>query len=970
MCSALSNAKDKASSLGFEPVYSAIVTEAHSLINTTKIVVISSPKLLIFSKNGEVLANSCSWFNIKKYKFENNYIRLRFKDGNFILKTYDVLDLHEAIIGVLGKILAQSELNKLGMCIKSQPSRYGVLLRAKETTPLIYKSIDRIIKFTLTYVIIADAFLQDYISILPLLTFVNHIKIIIKSEDCVKSNNFINYLKSDTNIEKIDFCGKVSNIPNILHAIVENKASSIMALGFQDTLFDQGDIDSIISFIKLKNIKIFGFHNCFDDNNCELFSKLQYEIGYSLQFLNISNSLKMLNPIFTKDLVMLSIAHCNVDISNFFSVLFAEYDMLNNLRVIDISGNTCSLNLPDDVHFPRQLISVYADNVSWSKHKFLDFLSVIFKACYRGLYLSVSNTNIHQSEWVDIAKYLDNNLFSSLISLDWTGNPVCSQFFTFLRRNKGLVTLNLSGIFGSSDKIAVAMLRSYLRKAKMLRRIIIRGSENAFLGENIVDVIYAIKKNGNIQYIDLSDNNGGDKSYDQLIQYLLAPGNLKEIDFDGNQPSSIDVLNNVVGVLFRNGSPYFRYSFPDMDLNSCISSPSHMPQVELFTQKFVEAYNDYQDHPALKPCTVPKMHFKASFPNLTTCSHIIETLSLPFIPEDELKRIKCEVLNNIRLLKSRQNYIAVHYDETIDYDDNILRCIGEPPATALFGGPLINNCISSEHHTDLLSSTPISKKSKYCMIDSEENTGVMTSPLCKSKKDSIVKLPTPPSSEIEDVDQPNSKIEKDAGDVQISTMTPKTNENTQNSNDDSGESHPKLPVKKRRVIHSHKDVLKEEMRQLMYLYRKYRRKKRKEERKNKEGDVTDKNFEDVQNLSPLDDSRQNINGKEIPGEKSQQVVESKANSGNITSAKVSSSSQVKESSFLQALETLPKDESSGLAHTKSSNRDNDTVSEKIPAPNRVLDEENARMKMKKNLDHEANKKRRDPPALAVEINYV
>lgn len=247
-----------------------------------------------------------------------------------------------------------------------------------------------------------------------------------------------------------------------------------------------------------------------DQFNYFISSFLNNDTTRYLMMLSLNKTFNLTLPLLfdkIRNITSLSLADCDINILSTLQCI--NRTKMDNLRLLNLSGNYCSKSLPqrfelnrnrkkkrnpningecynpdddvefrsDDIVFPQSLAVLYVRNVRWGL-RYKSLIALLQAASsfrpknkdggYGGFHLSIRGIKGGSFQQTDnesncfnnslnyynelnsyLAGFYTNLKKSYLVHLDWAGNPISSDFINFLSKSKRLIELDVSYCFSA-----------------------------------------------------------------------------------------------------------------------------------------------------------------------------------------------------------------------------------------------------------------------------------------------------------------------------------------------------------------------------------------------------------------------------------------------------------------------------------------------------------------------------------------
>ena len=444
--------------------------------------------------------------------------------------------------------------------------------------PETVKLIDDFIKFSPDYVDLAEiketsACVPMFFDILPFLPNIHTVRV-PNLKDLMIFELATKLVRNTTTIKSLDISGNCKDtLPAFIAAIKESSQNSqLTSISFGLTKVSIKDLDLIGDIIANGNINSIGFHSAFKDDSESYFysSFFSPSVTEKLIALNLDNTVNIdlgkLFPTFRK-IAILSLAGCGLNIANVFHMLTLNCNTLNQLQMINLSGNTFAYNEFEKTKFPQKkskmpprLRNFILNDITWPEKTFRHFFEYLFTHVHGKLKLSVSSAITTAREWKNVFNFLGSTSFSNLYELTWNDNSLHQDFFKFLSRNKKLVRLQMDGCFNEADTSLIDELCDYISDANALQALILCGHNLQYFGKQLPRVISAASKMRHLRFFDIGNNHAGEQEeFDQEKEkkdLTEIDENAKVVENKECEEESLklikDLANNSKGLEFLN----------------------------------------------------------------------------------------------------------------------------------------------------------------------------------------------------------------------------------------------------------------------------------------------------------------------------------------------------------------------------------------------------------------------------------
>ena len=643
------------------PILGEIVKDLSTLFKKEKIFVISDYGINVFKSNGEKIENEISWFDIKAYDFDGKnkiWIKIPPKDKilSFVInENSKIIQLMETY---LQQVLLPNELLAINPKLKSSPTPKSAFFRVIQKHQNLRQEMNLIIRFSKDSVVLTEDNMEDYLDILPLIKAVKSIEIKLPFEQkpYLLEKVFPLFLSRDTNLQHIHFNGFIggNGLDAIIKQLVDNKQTKIKALSFTNSKLGESSFQYISTACNILGINALSFHNPCDHPHqyyC-LYNEFLPDLNKSPRFINLKGCTSVnLQTIFTQRTIVLSLEQCELEIATIFDFLSGNKKNLPNLRILNIGGNMCSQSFQQKTQIPESIRSIFASNIQFRGFNLRPFFEILFNNLKNGLRLTFANASASEKEWNKLDDFFSYTNYTSLMALNWSGNPISRKFISFLGRNKNLYVLDISNTLdGDTMTDTIKLIGSYIENAKNLERFILKGSQTKKIGSKFGFILNAIVANGNVSDIDMSDQKGGDKSLEQIRFFAETRGIQIKANFDGAEPQTCKALLDTIDVCLKKGKNRIKLSFPESDLRLFLTKG-------VSNEEFLQIMNNFSNTYTGKkqsensgfdaPFRVPKSQPTDDFPEYICQEELNELLSVkPDSPSPHRNRSPSPVNRN------------------------------------------------------------------------------------------------------------------------------------------------------------------------------------------------------------------------------------------------------------------------------------------------------------------------------------
>ena len=255
-----------------------------------------------------------------------------------------------------------------------------------------------------------------------------------------------------------------------------------------------------------------------------------------MQFLS-SNF--MLNQ---KYLNLINFSDCNLDLDLVLPFFFKFETCLQSLT---LAGNTFteSKGLAEINDF-QNVAELTLSNCTFTGEVLLKFFQVLAAAQHAPANLVLDSLKIDESGWDTFYEGISEVQMKSLKLLSWCNNVMnekhMQSFKTFLLKQPTLTDLGLSNSISFADADACLGCLVEIVTHLNIERLELRATSGQTFGVKLVPFIQKLFERKTIKMLDITGQGIGDIGLDIITQ--LAETCLEELRFDGNSPSSYEVL--------------------------------------------------------------------------------------------------------------------------------------------------------------------------------------------------------------------------------------------------------------------------------------------------------------------------------------------------------------------------------------------------------------------------------------------
>lgn len=626
------------------------------------------------------LLSTNTWLTLNQLDIRGQKIILKFSKEPIEFLTADSQTLFESICDVLQRVLLPNELEKLNF---SRFNAYPVLptpfsirkrfsMMKKETDIDQYDESETIFDDLLKIgsdVLDLSKFpklTKLILEILPMFNFIKYL-IIPKSED------YQVYQQLDTVLPNCRFLRhiKVSNkadthFSRFLTTII-NSTSNISSLSFgPGTSLTIEDLKLIRSKIVNSRIHSLELNNSLEDQVNELgsdfYSLFDGQLGTQLWSLNMRETKKIDFDILLPKLrfiTSLSFANCDIEIDKFF-VAICENDM-QNLTYLNLDKNDCAEKIPKTLKFPSSLTHISVNDVSWKKNSLVTFFQFFMKQKDE-IHLSIARAKSYDEQWIALFEYLSTSKCSNFHTFIWDRNQIQDSLINFLKQNKKISYLSMSGCFSNSEpsdkKSLILSMFEYIKEAPNLKTLVIEGTNENFLGEKFPVIIDACLLHPSLSVLDLAYSRCGNVGIAYLIP-LIKRGklNIQVLNIEGAyvQEQDENVCIKLFKELTESASDVF-VSFPQKE-NEQIFEHRLLKQKQkfqlLFRTKNTLLSNDENENESENDKYAYKKFKNTPF-YLYPLNHYSPEIFFPiFFEESEHKKLNFEASKRLKAAQER-----------------------------------------------------------------------------------------------------------------------------------------------------------------------------------------------------------------------------------------------------------------------------------------------------------------------------
>ena len=605
-----------------------------------KILVISDFGLHFFKENTQKASDEFEWFSITKYDSEQNSIKFKAKNKEISFEFEESSRIPNIFETALRRIRTNAELSDINSKLQSDPTAKSAYFRTINLQNDISKEVNQVLRFQENKLTLNDSNIDKYLDVIPLISSVKSLEIVLQPKSNIL-RHLTAFLLKDTHIEHLHFIGVLPpSFNEIISAITTNAQSHVRALSFTETAFSESHFYSLISLVNAKTIRSLSFHNAFATNIYHFYNKFLPSIRKGLRTINLRDSNGLtLQGIFTSRTVVVSLEGCNMEISSIFEALSANAQKLKNLREINIGNNKCTKSFRNGLVFPEFLSTIYAGGIQWRGFHMKSFFEILFKCFQRGLELSFTNTNALQGDWDSVNDLFRLTTYKSLLSIDWSGNPISRQFIQFIGRNKFLEHIDVSECFTEEKGNDILTFCNFLEGTKSLKKLVLKGSSTNKIGSMLKNVLESVAKNTSLIEVDLSYSYAPTKCIEHIKKFISKHGSTRKINIDGMFPTNFKSYNELITKILENDAKKLFIEFPDNDIKQFVGSEITYKEYMQIMGKFAKLIVKKESNlPFDEPFALQSKKKSKEFPEYTTEEDVMALLAQQMIPLDALSQ--------------------------------------------------------------------------------------------------------------------------------------------------------------------------------------------------------------------------------------------------------------------------------------------------------------------------------------------
>lgn len=363
-----------------------------------------------------------------------------------------------------------------------------------------------------------------------------------------------NSMKEPNRIRRIEIKGDLINFSTFISSLKSNQSNKLCTLSFDSSKMRESDLQLLIPLYANKVLKGIEFHSAFSKSlESSIYSYLSQ---FQLTILNLDGTKNLnINKLFPQlpEVLVLSLSNCEINVLNALQKLA----LLPKIRQINLSENFCDISISRFSTISSKLRRIEVNKVRWMEGSLISF----FENIGHIQELSISYIDTEETEWTNLFSVLTSFNNFSLEELNWNGNKTNAEFFSFIKKCPGLISLSLNHIFSINDLSTFHLLLSFFDDChKSFNKLCIEGNDKTFLGLESVRLIQTFKKNNIlIDEFDINYQKGGD----QLIYEICTiMSNFKKIICDGQNLIFAETINRLYRIATQEALPLSRGNFP------------------------------------------------------------------------------------------------------------------------------------------------------------------------------------------------------------------------------------------------------------------------------------------------------------------------------------------------------------------------------------------------------------------------
>ena len=398
----------------------------------------------------------------------------------------------------------------------------------------------------------------------------------------------ISYLGKMTNIKYLKITGKCNSdsFSKFLNKIETSNYLHLISLYFVDSFFKEQDYRAISEFLDNKKLTSIGFQNSSSQSSSNYFLSSNFfhqSMFQSITLLNLDNTpnidLSKILP-YVQNLLSLSVANCNLQLSNIFFLL--QKIQLTKLRELNASNNIC-FSLPEEVDFPRYITRFIADDVQWGTNTLAICLYLCLERSIPNISLSFNNAKMNLNEWSNVFKVFWQSKFAGVYEFSWNNNPISPMILGFLSRQNQLYALSIDGTMRDSAPEIFQYFITFCAETT-IRKLSLKGERGNRIGRMFGSIAKGIISAKYLEELDVSNNKIGDGGLDLIKQALSKSRTIKIINFDGAKPLSANTFYQA----YQSNSD-IKMNYPEDDIQLLLDKKQiSVEQVDFIKEKCSE----------------------------------------------------------------------------------------------------------------------------------------------------------------------------------------------------------------------------------------------------------------------------------------------------------------------------------------------------------------------------------------------
>ncbi|KAH0795660.1 Leucine Rich Repeat family protein [Histomonas meleagridis] len=243
--------------------------------------------------------------------------------------------------------------------------------------------------------------------------------------------------------------------------------------------------------------------------------------------------------------------------------------LMSKLRLesIEIKGGYAQNSIQVS-KIPPQLSSFTFEDITWEGQSFTIVWNAIMthQPTSKKLTVSLSSARIKTEHWSQFYREVQNTPpCQYLTSLTWSENEVQAPLFQYLLSCPQLNTIVFNGCFSSNSSSIIGVLTEFLNAKPSIESVTIKGTKRAQLGDSAPILFSRLKKNQNLKYLDVSNNDFGSQGLLSLGEFLVANKKLREIVFANNNIETGEAYETFFDTVMNRG-PKLVMEWPDKEI--------------------------------------------------------------------------------------------------------------------------------------------------------------------------------------------------------------------------------------------------------------------------------------------------------------------------------------------------------------------------------------------------------------------